>query len=135
MQPDATSCRRYPPAGLRRISCEFLGFRGTRLAGYCFWHSMRASGSSSKSPSSAAITVAILALPTRGQGMEKAGYRLLATAIGVAASIAIAGILSQTDGLLLAVFGIWVGLCVYVRRDAGRQSRLCGGTLLHHRCA
>ncbi|RQH15266.1 FUSC family protein [Bradyrhizobium sp. RP6] len=66
-----------------------------------------------ESPSSAALTVAILALPTRGQGMEKAGYRLLATAIGVAASIAIAGVFSQTDGLLLAVLGIWVGLCVY----------------------
>ncbi|MEY9183830.1 putative membrane protein YccC [Bradyrhizobium sp. USDA 326] len=66
-----------------------------------------------ESPSSAALTVAILALPTRGQGMEKAGYRLLATAIGVAASIAIAGAFSQTDGLLLAVLGIWVGLCVY----------------------
>ena len=66
-----------------------------------------------ESPSSSALTVAILALPTRGQGMEKAGYRLLATAIGVAASIAIAGMFSQTDGLLLAVLGIWVGLCVY----------------------
>ncbi len=66
-----------------------------------------------ESPSSSALTVAILALPTRGQGMEKAGYRLLATAIGVAASIAIAGMFSQTDGLLLAVLGIWIGLCVY----------------------
>jgi uncharacterized membrane protein YccC len=66
-----------------------------------------------ESPSSAAVTVAILALPTRGQGFEKAGYRLLATFIGVAASIAIAGTFSQTDGLLLAVFSIWIGLCVY----------------------
>lgn len=64
-------------------------------------------------PSSAAITVAILALPTRGQGLEKAGFRLFATAIGVAASIAIAGFFSQTGGLLLAVLGVWVGLCVY----------------------
>ncbi|MBR0859976.1 FUSC family protein [Bradyrhizobium liaoningense] len=67
-----------------------------------------------ESPSSAALTVAVLELPTRGQGMEKAGYRLLATALGVAASIAIAGMFSQTGGLLLAVFGIWIGLCVYV---------------------
>ncbi|MGY4370443.1 putative membrane protein YccC [Bradyrhizobium sp. LB1.3] len=67
-----------------------------------------------ESPSSSALTVVILALPTRGQGMEKAGYRLLATGIGVAASIAIASMFSQTDGLLLAVLGIWVGLCVYV---------------------
>ncbi|MET4296508.1 putative membrane protein YccC [Bradyrhizobium sp. LB8.2] len=54
-----------------------------------------------ESPSSSALTVVILALPTRGQGMEKAGYRLLATGIGVAASIAIASMFSQTDGLLL----------------------------------
>lgn len=67
-----------------------------------------------ESPSSAALTVAVLALPTRGQGMEKAGYRLLATIIGVIASIAIAGMFSQTDGLLLAVLGIWIGLCTYV---------------------
>ncbi|QOZ68127.1 FUSC family protein [Bradyrhizobium arachidis] len=66
------------------------------------------------SPSSSALTVAVLALPTRGQGMEKAGYRLVATVIGVVASIAIAGLFSQTDGLLLAVLGMWVGLCVYV---------------------
>jgi uncharacterized membrane protein YccC len=64
-------------------------------------------------PSSAAITVAILALPTRGQAMEKAGFRLLATIIGVTASIAIAGFFSQTDGLLLAVFSVSIGLCVY----------------------
>ena len=67
-----------------------------------------------ESPSSAALTVAVLALPTRGQGLEKAGYRLLATIIGVIASIAIAGLFSQTDGLLLAVLGLWVGLCIYV---------------------
>lgn len=67
-----------------------------------------------ESPSSAALTVAVLALPTRGQGMEKAGYRLLATVIGVIASIAIAGMFSQTGGLLLAVLGTWVGLCAYV---------------------
>ncbi|KYH01446.1 FUSC family protein [Bradyrhizobium sp. DOA1] len=67
-----------------------------------------------ESPSSAALTVAVLALPTRGQGMEKAGYRLLATAIGVAASIAIAGMFSQTGGMLLAAFAVWIGLCVYV---------------------
>lgn len=67
-----------------------------------------------ESPTSAALTVAILALPTRGQGMEKAGYRLLATAVGVIASIAIAGMFSQTGGLLLAVLGIWVGLCAYM---------------------
>ncbi|MDR6661296.1 putative membrane protein YccC [Tardiphaga robiniae] len=64
-------------------------------------------------PSTAAISVAILALPTRGQGLDKASFRLVATAVGVAASIAIAGIFSQTGGLLLAVYGVWIGLCVF----------------------
>jgi uncharacterized membrane protein YccC len=67
-------------------------------------------------PYSAAITVAILALPTRGQGLEKAGFRVLGTAIGVVAAIVIAGLFSQTSSLILAVFSIWVGLCVYAAR-------------------
>jgi uncharacterized membrane protein YccC len=45
--------------------------------------------------------------------LEKAGFRLFATAIGLAASVVIAGFFSQTGGLLLAVLGVWVGLCVY----------------------
>src|SRR5262245_51886191 len=64
-------------------------------------------------PRTAAITVAILSLPTRGQGLAKAGYRVLGTIIGVAASIAIAGCFSQTSSLILVVFGIWMGLCTY----------------------
>lgn len=64
-------------------------------------------------PSTAAITVAILALPTRGQGLEKAGFRLFATMLGTAAAIVIAGLFSQTGALLLAALGAWVGLCVF----------------------
>ena len=64
-------------------------------------------------PSSAAVTVAILALPTRGQAMEKAGFRLLATVISVAASFAIVGIFAQSDSVILGVFAAWIGLCVY----------------------
>jgi uncharacterized membrane protein YccC len=64
-------------------------------------------------PSSAAATVAILAEPTRGQALEKAAYRLVATIIGVVASIAIVGFLSQARDLILAAFAVWLGLCVY----------------------
>jgi uncharacterized membrane protein YccC len=64
-------------------------------------------------PSSAALTVAILAEPTRGQALEKAAYRLIATIIGVAASIAIVSLLSQARDLILAAFAVWLGLCVY----------------------
>jgi uncharacterized membrane protein YccC len=65
------------------------------------------------SASSAAVCVGILAFPTRGQALEKAGYRFLATVIGVVASIAIVGTFSQTRDLLLLAFAAWVGLCIY----------------------
>jgi uncharacterized membrane protein YccC len=67
-----------------------------------------------ESPLSAAITVGILAVPTRGQALEKAGFRFLGTAIGVVASIALIGSLSQARDLFLLAFAAWVGLCVYV---------------------
>jgi len=64
-------------------------------------------------PSSAALTVAILALPTRGQALDKAVYRSIATLIGVTASVAIIAIFSQARDLLLAALAGWIGLCVY----------------------
>jgi len=64
-------------------------------------------------PSTAAITVAILASPTRGPALEKACYRLFATVLGVTAAFVIAGLYSQTRDLMLAGFAIWLGLCVY----------------------
>jgi uncharacterized membrane protein YccC len=65
-------------------------------------------------PSIAIITVAILAEPTRGQALEKAAFRVIATIIGVAASIAITGLFSQTPALLLIAYAGWMGLCVYI---------------------
>jgi uncharacterized membrane protein YccC len=67
-----------------------------------------------ESPSSAAVTVGILALQTRGQAYEKAFYRVLATIIGVVASFVIAGLFPQSRELFLIAFGGWLGLCVYV---------------------
>jgi uncharacterized membrane protein YccC len=67
-----------------------------------------------ESPLSAAITVGILAVPTRGQALEKAGLRFIGTVIGVVASIALIGSLSQARDLFLLAFAAWVGLCVYV---------------------
>lgn len=64
-------------------------------------------------PSSAMLTVMILAEPTRGQALEKAAYRLLGTVLGVIVSIAIVGALSQTRDLLLVAFALWMGLCIY----------------------
>jgi Fusaric acid resistance protein family len=65
-------------------------------------------------PSTAAVTVAILALPTRGQVLEKACFRLLATIVGIVAAIAISGLFSQARDLVLAAFAGWLGLCIYV---------------------
>lgn len=65
-------------------------------------------------PSSAAITVAILATPTRGQALEKAGFRLIGTVVGVSASIALMGAFAQARDLILVAFAVWIGLCVYV---------------------
>jgi uncharacterized membrane protein YccC len=64
-------------------------------------------------PSTAAVTVAILAEPTRGRALEKAYFRLIATVIGVTAAIVIVALFSQTRDLLLAAFAGWIGLCVY----------------------
>jgi uncharacterized membrane protein YccC len=65
------------------------------------------------SASSAAVTVGILALPTRGQSYQKAIYRLLMTVVGVAASIVIAGLFTQSRDLFIIGFAGWLGLCVY----------------------
>jgi uncharacterized membrane protein YccC len=67
-----------------------------------------------ESASSAAVTVGILALQTRGQAYEKAFYRVLATVVGVVASFVIAGLFPQSRELFLIGFAAWLGLCVYV---------------------
>ena len=67
-----------------------------------------------ESASSAAVTVAILALQTRGQAYQKALYRIFCTIIGVVASFVIAGLFPQTRELFLIGFACWLGLCVYV---------------------
>jgi uncharacterized membrane protein YccC len=67
-----------------------------------------------ESASSAAVTVGILALQTRGQAYQKALYRILATIIGVVASFVIAGLFPQSRELFVIAFAGWLGLCVYV---------------------
>src|SRR5260370_34771707 len=66
-----------------------------------------------ESASSAAVTVGILALQTRGQAYQKAVYRVLATIIGIVASFVIAGLFPQSPGLFLCGFAGWLWLCVY----------------------
>ena len=67
-----------------------------------------------ESAASAAVTVAILALQTRGQVYQKAIYWLLATVSGIIASFVIAGLFAQARDLFLIGFAGWLGLCIYV---------------------
>src|SRR5215813_11012473 len=69
-----------------------------------------------EAPSTAAVTVAILAEPTRGQALDKAAFRLLATIVGVTASITITGLFSQARDLMLAASSVWLGLCVFAAK-------------------
>jgi uncharacterized membrane protein YccC len=64
--------------------------------------------------SSAAVTVAILAQPTRGAAVAKAVSRIAATFIGAAMSIVIAGLFPGERVGLLAAFILWVCICVFV---------------------
>jgi len=64
--------------------------------------------------SSAAVTVAILAQPTRGAALAKAVNRIAATFIGAAMSIVIAGLFPGERVGLLAAFILWMCICVFV---------------------
>ena len=81
--------------------------------------------------STAATTVGILALQTRGQAW--AIYRMLGTLIGVVASFALAGLFPQSRELFLVGFAAWLGQCVYVGGllDGSRTygAVLCGYTV------
>lgn len=67
-----------------------------------------------EAPSSALLSVAILAEQTRGQALEKAGFRIIATIVGVVASIVIVSLFSQTRDLLLIALAAWLGSCIYI---------------------
>ena len=82
---------RKDPTSALPATTQFA-FRLAELPVLCtsFWLQLEA-------PFTAALTVAILAEPTRGQALEKAGYRLIATIIGVAAPFAIVGVSDFSD--------------------------------------
>lgn len=66
------------------------------------------------SASSAAVCVAILAQPRRGQALSKAGYRFLGTVVGGVVALVLMGLFGQDRVLLLLGFAVWLGLCVFV---------------------
>jgi uncharacterized membrane protein YccC len=83
--------------------------------------------------SSAGVCVAVLALQTRGQVLEKAFYRMLGTIVGAIGSIVITDVFLQTRDLYVIACSAWLGLCVFVAGflDGNRaySAVLCGYTL------
>lgn len=65
------------------------------------------------SASSAAVCVAILAQPTRGQALSKAVYRFLGTLVGAVVAIVLMALFAQDRVVLLVAFATWLGLCVF----------------------
>src|SRR6201991_1207241 len=64
--------------------------------------------------SSAAVTVVILAQPTRGAALAKAANRIAATLIGAAVSVLIAGLFPGERIGLLGAFICWICICVFI---------------------
>src|SRR5262249_14181640 len=115
MSSDAVHTIAQPPLSMAGIPVSSWMFAiriwlATILALFVsFWLQLEA-------PTTAALTVGILAEPTRGQALEKAGFRLLATILGVTASIAITGLFCQARDLILAAFAAWIGVCVFASK-------------------
>jgi uncharacterized membrane protein YccC len=64
--------------------------------------------------SSAAVTVAILAQPTRGGALAKAANRIAATLIGATVSVVIVGLFPGERIGMLGAFVCWICICVFV---------------------
>src|SRR6266849_10940589 len=64
--------------------------------------------------SSAAVTVAILAQPTRGAALAKAANRIAATLIGATMSVVIAGLFPGERIGVLGAFVCWICICVFI---------------------
>ena len=63
------------------------------------------------SPSSAGVTVGIIAQASTGMALSKAFYRVLGTALGFVVSIALAACFGQDRTVLLLAFAVWMSLC------------------------
>jgi uncharacterized membrane protein YccC len=82
---------------------------------------------------SAAVTVRILSMQTRGQTYQRAVYWVLAAIVGVVASIVIGGLFPQSRELFAIGLAGCLGLCVYAAGplDTNRAyaAILCGYTV------
>jgi uncharacterized membrane protein YccC len=66
------------------------------------------------SPSSAGMTVLIVAGASRGAVLSKSLYRALGTVVGAGVSVALVAWFAQAPWLFLISFAIWLGLCTFL---------------------
>jgi uncharacterized membrane protein YccC len=64
-------------------------------------------------PASAAVTVMIVANPSRGGIVSKGVWRIFGTVTGAVAAVLIMAAFGQTPMLFIAAFGFWLGLCTF----------------------
>lgn len=63
------------------------------------------------SPGSAAVTVAIIALPQTGMVLEKSFYRFLGTLLGAVVTLCLVAVLVQHQYVFIGAVATWIGLC------------------------
>lgn len=63
------------------------------------------------SPSSAGVTVGIIAQASTGMALSKAFYRIMGTIIGFVVAIAVGAWFGQDRTMLLLAFAVWMSLC------------------------
>lgn len=63
------------------------------------------------SPSSAAVTVAVISLPQSGMVLEKSFYRLLATLAGALVTLLLIAVFAQLRDLFIVAVALWIGAC------------------------
>jgi uncharacterized membrane protein YccC len=66
------------------------------------------------SPSTAMVTVLIVAAPIRGMVLSKSLYRLLGTFVGGTVALVLVDLCGQYSELFIAAVALWVGLCTTV---------------------
>ncbi|KIA79227.1 fusaric acid resistance protein [Chromobacterium piscinae] len=101
----------------RRIAADWLSSEGenwsfvakTLLAAFmALWIAFRLGFDS---PSSAMVSVFIVAFPRSGAVLEKSVYRILGTLVGSVAALALAGLFDGQPVLMLISLALWVGVC------------------------
>lgn len=66
-----------------------------------------------QTPASAAVTVIIVANPSRGGIISKGVWRIFGTVTGAAAAVVIMAAFGQTPLLFILAFGFWLGVCTF----------------------